>query len=243
MKKNIYIKKWNWIQIEFNFCWDKDLKNKLKNINKLFLLKESIYFFLIKNNKILLKLKIWDIKKNKQILKYIYLLPHNSINIYMPEIYQFWWKVWWDITETFFHKISWHIIRNIDILYENKEKYITIIILNLLNKFSNDSWEMWDIIQRFMEIRWFENNITDNYIIDINDYIKDCDLNVVSLFLNQNYILSELLLKNKFNLLFNIKTILPFYIIFIFNMFYLSKEEQRLLTLKICVTLNKYKYK
>jgi hypothetical protein len=240
MDKKEYIRKWNWIQIEFQFSWNNDLKIKLQDISKLFILKWCIYFFLVKNNKILLKIKLGNI--DKEVNNYLNLLTSSSLNTYSPEIYQFWWKIWWEITEKYFCKISEHIISNVDILYENKEKYLTIIIIDLLSKFSSDSWEIWDIIQRFMEIRGFKNNFNGYFSINIKDYIKNCDMNILSYFLSQNHILEELLSKNKFNLIFNIKNILPFYIVFIFNMFYLSKVEQNLIISKLCITLNKHKY-
>lgn len=219
-------------------------KHKIKN-----------WFFLNKKGKVLFKIEIVKKYKNEttDLLSSLLNNKEIKIDIFEPEIFQFGGEVGWKITKKYFNKMSYLIVQNKKKSCK-KDFLALIIIFDLFLGATNDSWEAWDILQRLTKIRKnneakkIKNNKFYKHTALIltepkNFYFKETqNLKLIKEIININLTLIKDLEKNKFDLLFSKRKILPYHAIFIFNMLLVSPKQQEEIIDALNYFFNQNKY-
>ncbi|MFA6105068.1 MAG: lantibiotic dehydratase C-terminal domain-containing protein [Patescibacteria group bacterium] len=270
MSKKIYrnkgcVKISSWIQLRITNCkfGDDYILGDLSKYLEILRNKKQIksWFFLNKNDSILLKIESADKYSNKflDVIKY---LKQNGprINVttepFEPEIFQFGGKTGWAVASKYFNSISVLSIKSIKSKITNINAAI-VLVFDLLMRNNSDSFEVWDIMQRLMIIRGVSQDyssagIEKNTIYqNINTLFNKPDKFYLETFKNtkmikevvaaSKYCLRELK-KNERSLIFSHRKILPYYVIFIFNMLLISESEQKDIIKSMSVLCNPGKY-
>jgi thiopeptide-type bacteriocin biosynthesis protein len=223
--------------------------------------KIKIWFFLNKKQNILVKVEcvrkyrheLLNLNKLKQKYKKIII----KIDTFEPEINQFGGDKGWMFAKKYFNKISLLAIENIKRKRE-KIEFVTIIIFDLLLRACGDAFEVWDVLQKLLIIRGIDPKYQEE---DIRKYKSYHNINLlfnnpknfysqkipnrklIAEVIKMNTLLIHDLEKEKFSLMFSIRSILPYYIIFIFNIFSVFKSEQKEIIQLLSFFLNPGKYK
>ena len=222
--------------------------------------KVTSWFFLNKKNKILYKIKLSKISQNNILGIEEILRKHKGLKIkigtFEPESFQFGGDVGWEIAEKYFHALSVMLFKNN--VHKRKKMNVGIIVMfDLILRAVSDNWETWDILQRLKIIRGMSNTKSvknrkkSKYYRDIMLLIdsptkyyfnkiqnKELIRNIIRL----NSHVVKVLNTKKFFLLEHIRKILPYYVIYIFNMLLLSYEEQKEIISTLEFFLNRGKY-
>ena len=116
---------------------------------------------------------------------------------------------------------------------------------------SGDAWEAWDIVQRLKNIRNFKVNENDQLERQVELLITNPKKNYKKI-INDAYTVSKIIKtntdlvnsieQNKFDLLFQIRKIIPFYVIFILNIANISLSAQIRIIATLALLLNPEKY-
>jgi len=223
--------------------------------------KIKIWFFLNKKQNILVKVEFVKKYRNELLnfnrLKQRYEKITIKIDTFEPEINQFGGDRGWIIAKKYLNKVS---LLTIESIKDKREKieFATIIIFDLLLRGCGDAFEAWDVLQKLLIIRGVDPRYQEKDIKKYKFYHainllfndpknfysqKISNKRFVSELIKINSLLIHGLEKEKFSLMFSIRSILPYYIIFIFNIFFVSKSEQKEIIQSLSFFLNPGKYK
>jgi len=223
--------------------------------------KIKIWFFLNKKQNILVKVEFIKKYRNELLnlnkLKQRYEKITIKIDTFEPEINQFGGDRGWAVTKKYLNKASLLTIKSIKNKRE-KVEFVTIIIFDLLLRARGDAFEAWDVLQKLLIIRGVDQRYQEKDIKKYKFYHavnllfddpknfysqKITNKNLLAEIIKTNSLLIHDLEKEKFSLMFSIRSILPYYIIFIFNIFLVSKSEQKQIIQLLSFFLNPGKYK
>lgn len=224
--------------------------------------KIKTWFFLNKKQNILVKMEFikkyrYELLNLNKLLKQKYKKIIVKVDAFEPEIFQFGGDKGWEIAKKYFNKISLLIIENKKIGKREAELAI-ITIFDLLLRAVGDSFEVWDILQRLMIIRGINQKYSlkdikgSKFYNDLSLLFKDPkffyfqklqDEKLIKEIVKINIFLIHELEKNKFSLTFSVRKILPYYIIFIYNMLLISELEQKEIIKLLSFFSNPGKYK
>lgn len=219
------------------------------------------WFFLNKNKKILFKIELAKTNRNYLLLanNLVKNIPEASVSLaaFDPEIYQFGGDIGWRLAKKYFNKIALSI-SNLKLGYNNKKELAMIVVFDLFLRVCGDSWEAWDVFQRLMIIRnvkkidltsaptILKTSLSKKSLDLMNDpkklYFSNNNKLFMANFVLANKSLSSELKINELNLLFPLRKVLPYYAIFIFNMFYLAEKDQKDIIKLLSIRLNPGKY-
>jgi hypothetical protein len=219
------------------------------------------WFFLNKNKKILFKIEFAKTNINYLLLanNLVKNIPEASVSlaVFDPEIYQFGGDIGWHLAKKYFNKIA-VIISNLKLDYDNKKELAMIVVFDLFLRVCGDSWEAWDAFQRLMLIRNVKKidltSVTTILKTSLSKKSLDLMKDPKKLYFNDNnkpfmanFILANTSLASEFkinelNLLFPLRKILPYYAVFIFNMFHLAEKDQKDIIKLLSIRLNPVKY-
>ncbi len=224
--------------------------------------KIKTWFFLNKKQKILVKIEFIE-KYKYELLDINTMLMRKykritvKIDTFEPEMYQFGGNKGWEVAKKYFNNVSLLIGENKKSEQE-KNKFAIITIFDLLLRVTGDSFEAWDVLQKLMTIRGVNQNfnfknIKKNKLFRNINLLFDSpqkfyfqrlqDKEMIKRIITTNIFLVHQIEKKKFSLMFSIRKILPYYIIFIFNMFLVSGTEQKAIIKCLSLFLNPEKYK
>lgn len=233
-----------------SFLEDLKKEKKIKN-----------WFFLNKNKKILFKIESTKTNRNYLLLanSLVKNISETSVSLvaFDPETYQFGGNVGWRLAKKYFNKIALNI-SNLKLDYNNKKELAMIVVFDLFLRVCGDSWEAWDAFQRLMIIRnikkidltsvptILKTSLSKKSFYLIKNpkklYFSNNNKQFIANFVLANASLSSGLKTNELNLLFPLRKVLPYYAIFIFNMFYLAEKDQKNIIKLLSIRLNPGKY-
>lgn len=223
--------------------------------------KIKIWLFLNKKQNILIKVEFVKKYRNELLnlnkLKQRYEKIIIKIDTFEPEINQFGGTKGWTIAKKYLNKVS---LLSIDSIKDKREKveFATIIIFDLLLRARGDAFEAWDVLQKLFIIRGVDPRYQEKDIKKYKFYHainllfndpknfysqKIPNRKLIAEVIKMNTLLIHDLEKEKFSLMFSIRSILPYYIIFIFNIFSVFESEQKEIIQLLSFFLNPGKYK
>ncbi len=220
------------------------------------------WFLLNKNNKILFKIEFSRKNKNNSLLFDKIIIKNPKVNFLLatfePEIYQFGGKLGWALAKEYLNSVSL-IISKLKIDYSQKKIVALTIMFDLFLRACGDSWEAWDALQRLMIVRGikkldfpilpsvlnselfkYSSRLINNPQKEYFDKTKKNLLLADFALVNQD--LSRKLKVNELFLNFSIRKILPYYIVFVFNMLLIEEIDQIEIIRSLALNLNPAKY-
>jgi len=251
LKKEFFDKKYfinaNWLQFVITpngVGYEKILQDLCESLEAMRQNKSiKAWFFLNKKQNILVKVEF--LKKNRyKLLNFEKLLKQKfgriliKVDIFDPETFQFGGEKGWKIAKKYFNGISLLASGGKKI----EAKLAVMIIFDLLLRVAGDSFETWDILQRLMVVRGINQKYSlkdirgSKFFGDIDSLFSNPRVFYFQKMQNEGFVrgvikmnvsLARELERNKFSLMFSARKILPYYIIFIFNIFLIAESEQK----------------
>jgi hypothetical protein len=241
----LYFDKNDWFQIKLDFKQLNNAKNRREIINTLESLKKNKQlknWFIINKKKTRLKIQINKKSKDLIIEKLKNKIKDKSLDTFEPEKFQFGGKKGWEAHVKYFGALSLVAIKYN--LFKNYD-FVLLIITHLIITATEDKWEAWDILQRFLSIRGIQTKKLKNTIIKNKFNTTGEELkkpNRTKFVFKENAFLIKKLKKERFSLLFEKRKILPFTLVYIFNIFKISSKEQQKIIISLSNLLNPEKY-